>query len=187
VVHLTARTDFRLEKLGDTPVYFAPADEAAGRAIDQVFARLTRGAAPKPAKLKVHGHPVEVPAQALGVARFPYEALCQRPLGAADYIAIARAYHTVILEGVPALKPFQRDEARRLIMLIDILYERRVKLIMSAETEPQGLFHAETGAEAFEFARTVSRLAEMRSRDYLALPRGRGHQVTGNVTGLVET
>jgi cell division protein ZapE len=187
VFHLDARTDFRLEKLGDTPVYFAPANETAREAIDGIFARLTRGATPKAAKLKVHGHPIEVPTQALGVARFPYEALCKRPLGAADYIAIARAYHTVILEEVPALEPGQRDEARRLITLIDILYERRVKLIMSAETEPQELFHAETGAEAFEFARTVSRLAEMRSRDYLALPRGRGHQVTGNVTGLVET
>jgi cell division protein ZapE len=187
VVELDARTDFRLEKLGDSPVYFAPADAAAQAALDGLFARLTRGAKPKAAKLKVHGHPVEVPAQAMGVARFPYEALCKRPLGAADYIAIARAYHTVILEGVPALQPFQRDEARRLITLIDILYERRVKLIVSAETEPPGLFQAETGPEAFEFARAVSRLAEMRSRDYLALPRGRGHQVTGNVTGLVET
>ncbi len=187
VFHLDARTDFRLEKLGESPVYFAPADETASEAIEGIFARLTRGAVPKAARLKVHGRLVEVPAQALGVARFPYEVLCKRPLAAADYIAIARAYHTVILEGVPAVQPGQRDEARRLITLIDILYERRVKLIMSAETEPQELFHAETGAEAFEFARTVSRLAEMRSRDYLALPRGRGHQVTGNVTGLVET
>jgi cell division protein ZapE len=187
IVHLDARTDFRLEKLGDSPVYFTPADDKARRALDELFARMTRGATPKAAKLKVHGRAVEVPAQAMGVARFPYAALCKRPLGASDYIAIARAYHTVIVDGVPALKPAQRDEARRLITLIDILYERRVKLILSAETEPQGLFHAETGAEAFEFARTVSRLAEMRSRDYLALPRGRGHQVTGNVTGLVET
>ena len=187
VLHLDARTDFRLEKLGDSPVYFAPADAAAAGAIDGIFARLTRGAVPKAAKLKVHGHPVEVPVQALGVARFPYEALCKRPLGAADYIAIARAYHTVLIEGLPALQPSQRDEARRLITLIDIFYERRVKLVVSAAAEPQDLFHAETGAETFEFARTVSRLAEMRSRDYLALPRGRGHQVTGNVTGLVET
>jgi cell division protein ZapE len=187
VVHLAARTDFRLEKLGDSPVYFTPADEHARQAIDALFARLTRGATPKGAKLKVHGRPVDVPMQAMGVARFPYAALCKRPLGAADYIAIARAYHTVIVDGVPALKPSQRDEARRLITLIDILYERRVKLIVSAETEPRDLFHAEIGPEAFEFARAVSRLAEMRSRDYLALPRGRGHQVTGNVTGLVET
>jgi len=187
VFELAARTDFRLEKLGDTPVYFAPADDAARRALDGILARLTRGARPKPALLKVHGHPIEVPEQAMGVARFPYELLCRRPLGAADYIAIARAYHTVLIDGVPALNASQRDEARRLITLIDILYERRVKLIVSAEAEPEELFHAETGNEAFEFARTVSRLAEMRSRDYLALPRGRGHQVTGNITGIVET
>jgi cell division protein ZapE len=187
VVELTARTDFRLEKLGDTPVYFTPADDAARAALDGVFARLTRGARPRPAALHVHGRRVEVPEQALGVARFPYELLCRRPLGAADYIAIARAYHTVLVDGVPALPPSRRDEARRLITLVDILYERRVKLIVSAEAEPEGLFQAETGNEAFEFARTVSRLAEMRSRDYLALPRGRGHEVTGNITGIVET
>jgi cell division protein ZapE len=187
VVHLGARTDFRLEKFGDSPVYFTPADDNARRALDELFARLTRGAIAKPAKLKVHGRPVDVPMQAMGVARFAYPGLCKRPLGAADYIAIARAYHTVVLDGVPALTPAQRDEARRLITLIDIFYERKVKLILSAETEPQGLFHAETGAEAFEFARTVSRLAEMRSRDYLALPRGESDQVTGNVTGLVDT
>ena len=187
VLHLDARTDFRLEKLGDSPVYFAPADAAAAAAIDGIFARLTRGAAPKATKLHVQGRAVAVPEQALGVARFPYAALCKQPLGAVDYIALARAYHTVIIEGLPVLQPSQRDEARRLITLIDIFYERRVKLVVSAAAEPQDLFHAETGAEAFEFARTVSRLAEMRSRDYLALPRGRGHQVTGNVTGLVET
>ena len=187
VLHLDARTDFRLEKLGDSPVYFAPADAAAAAAIDGIFARLTRGAAPKATKILVQGRAVAVPEQAMGVARFPYAALCKQPLGAADYIAIARAYHTVLIEGLPALRPSQRDEARRLITLIDIFYERRVKLVVSAAAEPQDLFHAETGAEAFEFARTVSRLTEMRSRDYLALPRGRGHQVTGNVTGLVET
>lgn len=187
VIELAARTDFRLEKLGDTPVYFTPVDDRARTALDAVFARLTRGATPKPAVLHVHGRRVEVPAQAMGVARFSYEALCRRPLGAADYIAIARAYHTVLIDGVPALQTSRRDEARRLITLIDILYERRVKVIMSAEAEPEGLFQAETGNEAFEFARTVSRLAEMRSRDYLALPRGRGHQVTGNITGIVET
>jgi cell division protein ZapE len=187
VVELNSRTDFRLEKLGDAPVYFTPPDENARKALDDVFHRLTGGSRAKAAELRVHGRPVEVPAQAMGVARFPYETLCKRPLGATDYIAIARAYHTIIIDGVPALRPDQRDEARRLITLIDILYERHVKLIMSADTDPAGLFHAETGNEAFEFARTVSRLAEMGSREYLALPRGRGHEVTGNTTGIVET
>jgi cell division protein ZapE len=187
VVHLASRTDFRLEKLGDSPVYFVPADAAAHRAMDDIFARLTGGAKPKPVRLMVLGHPVEVPAQAMGVARLSYADACQRPLGAADYIALARAYHTILIDGVPVIPSERRDEAKRFITMIDVLYERRVKLVCSAEAEPDELYHAETGFEAFEFARAASRLAEMRSREYLALPRGRGHAVTGNITGIVET
>ena len=187
VAELDARTDFRLEKLGDSPVYFVPADEAARRALDGVFARLTGGAEPRAARLLVKGHPVEVPAQAMGVARLSYDEVCRRPLGATDYIALAQAYHTILIDGVPVIPPDRRDEAKRLITLVDILYERRVKLVVSAEAEPAALYRAEEGHEAFEFARTVSRLAEMRSREYLGLPRGRGHEVTGNITGLVET
>ena len=184
---LSARTDFRLEKLGESPVYFVPADAAARQALDKIFARLTGQTKPKPAKLSVQGRVLEVPAQAMGVARFAYDALCRQPLGTSDYIAIARAYHTVLVDGIAVIAPARRDEAKRLINLIDILYERRVKLIASAQAEPEALYHAESGHEAFEFARTVSRLAEMRSRDYLGLPRGRGHEVSGNTTGLVET
>jgi cell division protein ZapE len=123
----------------------------------------------------------------MGVARLAYADLFQRPLGASDYIALAQAYHTVLVDGIPVIPADRRDEAKRLINFVDILYERRVKVIVSAEAEPAGLYRADEGDEAFEFARTVSRLAEMRSREYLALPRGRGHQVTGNITGLVET
>jgi cell division protein ZapE len=187
VVELDARTDFRLEKLGETPVYFVPADKAARKTLDSLFARLTGNAVAKPVRLMVQGHPVEVPAQAMGVARLSYADLCQRPLGAADYIALARAYHTIMVDGIPVIAPDRRDEAKRLINLVDILYERRVKLIVSAEAEPSDLYRAEDGHETFEFARTVSRLAEMRSREYLALPRGRGHEITGNTTGIVET
>jgi cell division protein ZapE len=164
-----------------------PADEKARQAMDRVFGRLTGGAEPKPARLMVQGHPLDVPAQAMGVARLSYADACQRPLGASDYIALARAYHTILLEGVPVIPAARRDEAKRFITMIDVLYERRVKLIVSAAAEPQNLYRAESGHEAFEFARAASRLAEMRSRDYLALPRGRGHQVSGNTTGLVET
>lgn len=187
VAELEARTDFRLEKIGESPVYYVPADAAARRAMDAMFARLTGGAEPRPVRLIVQGHALDVPAQAMGVARLTYDNLCRRPLGASDYLALARAYHTILIEGVPIIPSDRRDEAKRLITLVDVLYERRVKLIVSADAEPEGLYRAESGSEAFEFARTVSRLAEMRSRDYLALPRGRGHEVTGNVTGLVET
>jgi cell division protein ZapE len=187
VRELNARTDFRMEKIGETPVYFTPPDEAAKAELDRLFARLTGAATPRPAILKVQGHPVEVPAQAMGVARFGFEDLCSRPLGAADYIAIARAYHTVLIDGIPKLGPDQRNEAKRFINLIDVLYERHVKLFATAEAEPEELYQAERGTEAFEFARTASRLHEMRSRDYLAMPRGRGHLVSGQTTGLVET
>jgi cell division protein ZapE len=187
VRELTARTDFRMEKIGETPVYFTPPDEAARAELDGLFARLTGAAKPRPAILTVQGHPVEVPAQAMGVARFGFADLCSRPLGAADYIAIARAYHTVLIDGIPKLGHDQRNEVKRFINLIDVLYERHVKLFASAEAEPEDLYGAERGTEAVEFARTASRLHEMRSRDYLAMPRGRGHAVSGDTTGLVET
>jgi cell division protein ZapE len=187
VRELTSRTDFRLEKIGETPAYFTPDDESARAELDKLFARLTGGARPRSATLSVQGHPVEVPAQAMGVARFSFDDLCRKPLGAADYIAIARAYHTVLVDGIPRLGGEQRNEAKRFINLIDVLYERHVKLFASAETEPDQLYGGERGAEAFEFARTTSRLHEMRSRDYLARPRGRGHAVSGDTTGLVET
>ncbi len=187
VRELASRTDFRMEKIGETPVYFTPPDDAAKAELDRLFARLTGGAKPRPITHTVQGHQVNVPAQAMGVARFGFADLCSRPLGAADYIAIARAYHTVLIDGIPRLGAEQRNEAKRFINLIDVLYERHVKLFASAEAEPEALYQAELGTEAFEFARTASRLHEMRSRDYLAAPRGRGHAFSGGTTGLVET
>ena len=187
VLRLASRTDYRMEKLGSAPVYFSPADESAWAALDSIFERLTGAAKAAPSRLVVHGHPIEVPAQAMGVARFPYATLFKRPLAASDYIEVARAFHTVMIDGIPVLRADQRDEVRRMITFIDVLYDRRVKLIASAAAKPEDLYRAETGAEAFEFARTVSRMTEMRSQEYLALPRGRGHEVSGNTTGLVET
>ena len=187
VLRLDARTDFRMEKIGDTPVYFTPADDAARRALDDLFGRMTAGSRPRPAKVTVHGREVPVPAQAMGVARFSFDDLCAQPLGASDYIAIARSYHTIVLDGIPRMDQARRNEAKRFINLIDVLYERHVKLIASAEARPDDLYHGDMGAEVFEFARTISRLHEMASREYLAAPRGRGHESTGNATGLVET
>jgi cell division protein ZapE len=187
VRELASRTDFRMEKIGETPAYFTPDDERAKAELDGLFARVTGGARPKRATLTVLGHPLDVPAQAMGVARFGFDDLCQKPLGTADYIAIARAYHTLLVDNIPRLGAEQRNEAKRFINLIDVLYERRVKVFASAAAEPDELYTAERGAEAFEFARTASRLHEMRSRDYLAQPRGRGHAISGDTTGLVET
>ena len=187
VTELRSRTDYRLEKIGDTPAYVTPVSPEAERALDGLFDRLTGGATPRAVTLTVHGHAVEVPRQAMGVARLRFDEICGRPLGASDYIALARTFHTVLIDGIPRLGPERRNEARRFITLVDVFYERNVKLFASADAEPADLYGGETGAEAFEFARTASRLHEMRSREYLSAPRGQGHDVSGNTTGLVET
>jgi len=188
VVRLDARTDFRLEKLAGSPVYYTPADAASHEALSKTFRRLTGRNRGEPVTLTVKGHPVEVPEAAGGVARFRFEDLCSKPLGAADYLMIAEEFHTVILEGIPRMAFDRRNEAKRLIMLIDALYDAHVKLLASAEAEAHELYHAETGREVFEFDRTVSRLIEMRSEEYLALPHGRLDSAdSGRSTGLVET
>ncbi|MGB1088946.1 MAG: AFG1/ZapE family ATPase, partial [Alphaproteobacteria bacterium] len=102
-----------------------------------------------------------------GVARFTFEELCARPLGAADYLAIAQTFHTVVLDNIPALSPAKRNEAKRFVTLIDALYEKRVKLICSADAPVESLYPQGDGA--FEFERTASRLMEMQSADYLEL------------------
>jgi cell division protein ZapE len=188
VLKLEARTDYRLEKLSGAPVYHAPADAAAKAALDAAWRRLTGDAPATPATLVVRTRKLDVPAAAAGVARFAFADLCARPLGTSDYLMIAREFHSVILDGVPAMGFETRNEAKRFITLIDILYEHRVKLVMSAAGAPDRLYHAEQGREAFEFDRTVSRLIEMQSDSYLGLPHGRvGGAQVGDLAGIVET
>jgi cell division protein ZapE len=188
VVRLDARTDFRLEKLAGTPVYHVPADDRARRALDEAFRRLTGRVHGEPKTITVKGHPVEIPQATDGVARFAFADLCVRPLGASDYLEIARDFHTIIVEDIPRMGFEQRNEAKRFITLIDALYDSRVKLLASAAAEAPDLYSAETGREAFEFDRTVSRLIEMRSKEYLSLPHGRPDSgASGDTTGLVET
>jgi cell division protein ZapE len=186
VARLDARTDFRLEKLAGSPVYHVPADAAAHEALDRAFRALSGHPSGAPVTLTVKGHKVAIPQAAGGVARAGFADLCDKPLGASDYLEIAQQFHTLILEGIPRMGFEQRNEAKRFIILIDALYEARVKLLASAQAEAPDLYRAETGREAFEFDRTVSRLIEMRSEEYLALPHGRP-EGSGNTTGLVET
>jgi cell division protein ZapE len=188
IVKLEARTDFRLEKLAGSPVFYTPADKQSHAALTRAFKRLTGREHGKPLTLTVKGHPVEVPQAAGGVARFSFKDLCAKPLGAADYLAVAEEFHTVILENIPRMSFENRNEAKRFIMLIDALYDAHVKLLASAEAEAPALYKADTGREAFEFDRTVSRLIEMRSEEYLSLPHGRIDSAdAGQTTGLVET
>ena len=169
LIEIAGPRDFRLEQLMAAPVYYAPLGPAADEAMDHAWARLTQGAAPNPVTLDVGGRALKVQRQAAGVARFGFDELCARALGAADYIEIAERFHTVLLEHIPKLTPTMREEAARFRNLIDALYEAKVKLIASAEAEPQALYPA--GDQSFEFERTASRLMEMRSESYLALPR----------------
>jgi cell division protein ZapE len=185
VLKLESRTDFRLEKLAGSPVFYTPADENSHMALTRAFKSLTGHEHGKPMTLTVKGHPVEVPQAASGVARFSFEDLCSKPLGAADYLAIADEFETVILENIPKMTFERRSEAKRFIMLVDAFYDAKVKLLASAEAEAPELYHADSGREAFEFDRTVSRLIEMRSEEYLSLPHGR--EESGSSEGLVET
>ncbi len=186
IVELRARTDFRLEKLAGAPVWYVPADRAADIALDEAWRRLTAGHAGEELDLTVKGRTIRVPCATMGVARFSFHDLCQQPLAAADYLKIAHEFHTIILDHVPAMDYEQRNEAKRFIILIDTLYDNAVKLLASAEAEPDALYRASDGFEAAEFSRTASRLIEMRSQAYLALPHG--HAVaSGSSEGLVET
>jgi cell division protein ZapE len=187
VVRLAARTDFRLQKLTGQPVWRVPADDAATAALDDAWRRLTGGHAGSEEHLTIKGRRLRVPCAAMGVARFSFDDLCRQPLAASDYLRIAHAYHTLIIDGIPVMAFEQRNEAKRFIILIDTLYDNAVKLVASAAAEPQDLYLATDGYEAMEFGRTASRLIEMRSDDYLALPHGRDHAVSQVSDGIVET
>ena len=172
VVRLDARTDFRLEKLVRGRVWYVPADTAADRALDDAWSRITLGQPAQPTEFLVKGHKLRVPAAATGAARFSFPDLCVLPLGSADFLKLAREYHTLVIERIPVMRFGQRNEAKRFIVLIDTLYDNAVKLIASAEAPPHELYIADEGLELFEFQRTVSRLIEMGSQSYLALPHG---------------
>ncbi len=157
----------RLRRQGE-PVYFAPLGPETSRALDAAFTDLTDMPRGQPESVIVHGRTVQVPQAARGVARFNFDDLCARPLGASDYLALAQRYHTILLDHVPLLSPNNHNEARRFITLIDALYEAKTKLIMGAEALPDALYPE--GRGAFEFQRTASRLMEMQSEEYRQLP-----------------
>jgi cell division protein ZapE len=187
VLRLDARTDFRMEKLAGQPVWHTPADGAADAALDAAWRRLTGGHAGVPLDLAVKGRKVRVPCAAMGVARFAFHDLCEQPLAASDYLRLAHEFHSLVLDRIPVMDFSKRNEAKRFIILIDTLYDNAVKLVASADAEPDALYRAEEGFEAHEFKRTASRLIEMRSDTYLALPHGRSDSRAKEAEGIVET
>jgi cell division protein ZapE len=168
VLMMEGDVDYRRQRMGTAGVWYVPADAAADRALDEAFDRLSEGAMPGPRMLIVMGRRFHVPLAAGKVARFDFEALCAQARGANDYLALATHFEALVLDGVPRLSPDNFDKARRFMVLIDALYEHRVKLIASAEAAPDALYLAGEGSWAFE--RTSSRLMEMQSQEFLDLP-----------------
>jgi cell division protein ZapE len=176
VLPLNGPVDYRLERLGGHPTWYSPTGQPATDSVRAAFFRLTD----YPPEDSIHvpaedlpiagGRSIHVPKSLKGVAVFSFKRLCAEARGAQDYLAIARHFHTVIVVGIPILGPERRNEAARFKTLIDALYEHKVKLLATADAEPAALYPEGDGA--FEFERTISRLTEMQSRDYLALGHG---------------
>ena len=159
--------DFRRARLRGMSTWHVPAGGRAERALDSAFAELTGHAVPRAETLMVMGRTLKVPIVAEGVARFDFMELCGQPRGAGDYLALATHFHCLVLDGIPRLSPDNFDLARRFIVLIDTLYDHRVKLVASAAALPDQLYMQGENASMFE--RTASRLEEMQSQEYLAL------------------
>jgi cell division protein ZapE len=188
VLRLDARADFRLEKLVGVKMWLVPADPAATAALDRAWSRMTGNAPCRPRDIAIKGRTLLVPCSAAGVARFSFAELCEKPLAAGDYLRLAHDYHTILIDRIPVMDYAERNAAKRLITLIDTLYDNAVKLMASAAADPWSLYVAADGHESNEFKRTASRLIEMSSESYLALPHGRKDSTaSGSSTGLVET
>jgi cell division protein ZapE len=168
ILELSSPTDYRQARLSRMQVYHTPLGDGSDHALDLAFASLTEGARIEEESLSVKGRKIEVVKTARGVAYFEFEELCQRPLGAEDYIAVGDHFHTIILDGIPRMSKDMRNEAKRFMNLIDVLYEKKVNLVASAEAPPEKLYA--TGTHAFEFQRTTSRLMEMQTPEYIDLP-----------------
>ena len=166
VVELDSGRDYRLARMIGKPVYFHPLDDRARLSLDNAFAELTEGMPVGSETLTVMARPLVVPRVAGNVARFGFDELCARPLSAVDYLALAERFAAILVEGIPRLTRNRRNEAQRFHILIDTLYEARTLLIASAEVPPQEIYVEGDGS--FEFQRTVSRLMEMQSEEYVA-------------------
>jgi cell division protein ZapE len=176
VVAVDGPTDYRLQRLAGVHVWHVPNGPEATAALSRAFFQLTDYPVEDRAKVPSEdlsvggGRTIHVPKSLKGVAVFSFKRLCGEPRGAADYLAIAQRFHTVIIVGIPVMSAEMRNEAARFVTLIDALYEHKVKLLAAADAEPSELYPSGDGT--FEFQRTISRLEEMRSAEYLAQGHG---------------
>ncbi len=166
IVALDSGTDYRLEKDEGLPVFRHPLGAEADRAMDKAWERETAGAKAAPATIGFRGRKIAVPAAAGRAARFSFADLCEKPMGAADYLAVLQRYDTIFLDHIPLLGPDRRNETKRFINLVDTIYDHGARLFASAAAAPESLLVAKKGTEGFEFDRTVSRLIEIRSVEY---------------------
>lgn len=173
LLQLDGKLDYRLEHMRQLNVYLFPDDAVARAKLEEAFVTLTHGARPHAATIPVQGRDVAVPKAAQGVAMVQFADICGRPLGPADYLELARRFHTLIIPSIPQMGPDNKDMAHRFVTLIDAMYEGHVKLICSAAVGPMDLYVA--GEGSFEFERTASRLVEMQSESYMEL----GHEKRG--------
>ncbi len=165
LLQLEAARDYRLEHLKEGALYFGPLGEAAMAGMDDVWRKITFAQPCREETLQVLGHNLQVPCVSVSAARFAFADLFEKPLGAADYLALTDHYHTIFVDGIPIMHRERRDAARRFITFIDTLYDRRTGLVASADAEPDHLYLDGDGSVDFE--RTASRLIEMRSLEYL--------------------
>lgn len=165
VFELDGGRDYRLQRMAGLHLYNTPLTSDAASAMDSAWEQLVNGAEAAPRTLQVFGRELHVPRAANGVARFSFDELCGRPLAAADYVALAENFHTLVLDEIPALHSNQANEARRFGLLIDTLYDERTKFICSAAVPPDSLF--DSSGKNDWFKRTASRLHEMQSEEYL--------------------
>jgi len=167
ILELGGEHDYRLDRLRNFDAYLTPSGAWANAKLDEAFRALSGGADGEPRVLRTQGRDVDIPRAAPGVAMAHYLDWCAKPMGAADFLCIAEHFHTVIVADIPKMGPDSQDKASRFVTMIDTFYEKKVKFLCSAATAPSGLYVEGDGA--FEFQRTVSRLMEMQSPEYLAL------------------
>jgi cell division protein ZapE len=171
VLRLDSGIDYRREKMSRLPVYLTPLGPETDRRMDEAWKIAMNGSAEAPVDLTVKGRTVHVPRAVRDVARFSFAELCEQPHGARDFLAIAARFHTIFIDHIPVLEQARRNEAKRFILLIDTLYDRHARIVVSAAAAPEKLYAGRTGTEAFEFERTASRLTEMQTREWLEAPQ----------------
>jgi cell division protein ZapE len=172
VLRLDSGLDYRKEKLSRLPVYLTPLDAETDRRMDEAWGIAVNGGVEAAIDLTVKGRAVHVPRAVRDVARFSFAELCEKPHGARDFLAIAARFHTIFIDRIPVLEQAQRNETKRFILLIDTLYDRHARIVVSAEAPPEKLYAGRRGTEAFEFGRTASRLVEMQTREWLEASPG---------------